>query len=63
MPTRMIDHSLFGLKYASGIQVYYLTLAWTLFAALAMFFLTQTPLGPDGECDPRQFRARAVHGL
>jgi branched-chain amino acid transport system permease protein len=42
---RMIDHSLFGLKYASGIQVYYLILAWTLLAALAMFFLTQTPLG------------------
>ena len=42
---RMIDHSLFGLKYASGIQVYYLILAWTLIAALAMFFLTQTPLG------------------
>jgi branched-chain amino acid transport system permease protein len=42
---RMIDHSLFGLKYASGIQVYYLILAWTLFAALAMFFLTLTPLG------------------
>jgi branched-chain amino acid transport system permease protein len=42
---RMIDHSLFGLKYAMGIQVYYLTLAWTLFAALAMFFLTRTPLG------------------
>jgi branched-chain amino acid transport system permease protein len=42
---RMIDHSLFGLKYASGIQVYYLILAWTLCAALAMFFLTLTPLG------------------
>src|ERR1700712_4801987 len=42
---RMIDHSLFGLKYASGIQVYYLILAWTLVAALAMFFLTLTPLG------------------
>ena len=42
---RMTDHSLFGLKYASGIQVYYLILAWTLLAALAMFFLTQTPLG------------------
>jgi branched-chain amino acid transport system permease protein len=42
---RMIGHSLFGLKYASGIQVYYLILAWTLCAALAMFFLTQTPLG------------------
>jgi branched-chain amino acid transport system permease protein len=42
---RMIDHSLFGLKYASGIQVYYLILAWTLTAALAMYFLTLTPLG------------------
>jgi len=42
---RMIDHSLFGLKYASSIQVYYLILAWTLVAALAMFYLTQTPLG------------------
>jgi branched-chain amino acid transport system permease protein len=42
---RMIDHSLFGLKYGSSIQVYYLIVAWTLIAALAMFFLTQTPLG------------------
>src|SRR5580693_3204983 len=42
---RMIGHSLFGLKYASGIQVYYLVLAWTLVSALAMYFLTRTPLG------------------
>ena len=42
---RMIDRSLFGLNYASGIQVYYLILAWTLIATLAMFFLTKTPLG------------------
>ena len=42
---RMIDHSLFGLKYAHGIEVYYLILAWTLLATLAMLFLTQTPLG------------------
>jgi branched-chain amino acid transport system permease protein len=42
---RMIGRSLFGLTYAQGIQVYYLTLAWTLIAALAMFFLTMTPLG------------------
>jgi branched-chain amino acid transport system permease protein len=42
---RMIDRSLFGLSYASGIQVYYLILAWTLIAAGGMFFLTQTPLG------------------
>jgi branched-chain amino acid transport system permease protein len=42
---RMISRSLFGLTYAQGIQVYYLTLAWTLLAALAMYFLTMTPLG------------------
>jgi branched-chain amino acid transport system permease protein len=42
---RMIDRSLFGLTYASGVQVYYLILAWTLIATLAMFFLTKTPLG------------------
>jgi branched-chain amino acid transport system permease protein len=42
---RMINHSLFGLTFASGIQVYYLILAWTLLATLAMFFLTKTPLG------------------
>jgi branched-chain amino acid transport system permease protein len=42
---RMIGRSLFGLSYAQGIQVYYLTLAWTLLSALAMFFLTMTPLG------------------
>ncbi len=42
---RMIDHSLFGLNYASGIQVYYLILAWTLIATAGMLFLTYTPLG------------------
>jgi branched-chain amino acid transport system permease protein len=42
---RMIGHSLFGLKYASAVQVYYLILAWVVLATLAMFFLTQTPLG------------------
>src|ERR1700721_1676482 len=42
---RMIGHSLFSLKYASAIQVYYLILAWVVLATLAMFFLTQTPLG------------------
>jgi branched-chain amino acid transport system permease protein len=42
---RMIDHSLFGLNYASGIQVYYLIVAWTLIAAFVMFYLTLTPLG------------------
>jgi branched-chain amino acid transport system permease protein len=42
---RVIGHSLFGLKYASSIQVYYLIVAWTLISALAMFYLTRTPLG------------------
>jgi branched-chain amino acid transport system permease protein len=42
---RMIGHSLFGLKYAFAVQVYYLILAWVVLATLAMFFLTQTPLG------------------
>ena len=42
---RMIEHSLFGLAYASGLQVYYLILAWTILAAGGMYFLTQTPLG------------------
>ena len=42
---RMIDRSLFGLNYASGIQVYYLILAWTLLSTAAMLFLTYTPLG------------------
>jgi branched-chain amino acid transport system permease protein len=42
---RMIDRSLFGIGYASGIQVYYLILAWTLLATAAMLFLTHTPLG------------------
>jgi branched-chain amino acid transport system permease protein len=42
---RMVDNSLFGLNYASGIQVYYLILAWTLLATAAMLFLTYTPLG------------------
>ncbi len=41
----MIGHSLFGLKYASSIQVYYLIVAWAVLCALAMFYLTRTPLG------------------
>ena len=42
---RMIDNSLFGLTYSSGIQVYYLIVAWTLIAVALMYFLTLTPLG------------------
>ncbi|HBK04298.1 MAG TPA: branched-chain amino acid ABC transporter permease [Acetobacteraceae bacterium] len=42
---RMIDNSLFGLTYSSGIQVYYLIVAWTLIAVALMYYLTLTPLG------------------
>jgi branched-chain amino acid transport system permease protein len=42
---RMIERSLFGVEYASSIEVFYLILAWTLLAALGMLFLTKTPLG------------------
>ncbi len=42
---RTINNSLFGLTYGPSIQVYYLIVAWTFIAALAMFFLTKTPLG------------------
>jgi branched-chain amino acid transport system permease protein len=42
---RMIDNSLFGLTYASGLQVYYLILAWTLISIVLMYYLTLTPLG------------------
>ena len=41
----MIDNSLLGLTYASGIQVYYLIVFWTLATAGFMYFLTRTPLG------------------
>ena len=37
--------SLFGISYAHGLQVYYLIVAWTFIAALAMYCLTLTPLG------------------
>ena len=46
---RMIDQSLFGLSYASGIQVYYLILAWTLIAAVADVFPDTDPARPHGE--------------
>jgi branched-chain amino acid transport system permease protein len=42
---RMIGDSLFGLAYSSGIQVYYLILAWTVLSTALMYGLTQTPLG------------------
>jgi branched-chain amino acid transport system permease protein len=42
---RMIGNSVFGLTYASGLQVYYLILAWTIISAALMYYLTLTPLG------------------
>ena len=60
---RMIGRSLFGLTYAQGIQVYYLTLAWTLLAALGDVLPDHDAARPDGECVTRQFRARAVRRL
>ena len=60
---RMIDQSLFGLTYASGIQVYYLILAWTVIAAALMYLPDADAAGTDGERDAGQFRAGAVHRL
>lgn len=34
-----------GLDFGAQIQVYYLIAAWTFFAVLAMFAITQTPFG------------------
>ena len=42
---RMSGSSLFGLSYASGLQVYYLIVFWTFVSAIAMLYLTKTPLG------------------
>jgi len=42
---RMIDQSIFGVSYASPVQVYYLIVAWTVMGVLGMLFLTRTPLG------------------
>jgi branched-chain amino acid transport system permease protein len=42
---RMIGRSLFGLSYASPIQVYYLIVVWTAIAVALMLLLTRTPLG------------------
>jgi branched-chain amino acid transport system permease protein len=42
---RVIGDSLFGLRYAHAIEVYYLIVAWMLIAAIGMYFHTGTPLG------------------
>ncbi len=58
---RVIDRSLFGLSYASGIQVYYLIVAWTLIAAALMRLQAATPLGRMANaCRDNYERARFV---
>jgi len=42
---RVTGPAVFGITYATGVQVYYLVAAYTLVAAAAMFAFTRTPLG------------------
>lgn len=42
---RVIHSSIFGVAYSSAWQVYCLLIAWSMFAAILMYLLTQTPLG------------------
>ena len=42
---RVMDTSLFGIKYTSPWQVYCLVLVWAFIAAILMRLQTQTPLG------------------
>ncbi len=42
---RVMDTSLFGVSYASSWQIYCLTIAWTIIAAILMRLQTETPLG------------------
>src|ERR1700683_379873 len=57
----MIDRGLFGLSYASGLQVYYLIVAWTLIAAALMRLQAATPLGRMANaCRDNYERARFV---
>lgn len=42
---RVIGASLFGVDYASPVQVYYLIVAWGFIAIILMKLQTQTPLG------------------
>ncbi|MGA8055483.1 MAG: branched-chain amino acid ABC transporter permease [Burkholderiales bacterium] len=42
---RVVGKPFLGLTYGPAVQVYYLIATWTLVAMIAMFALTQTPLG------------------
>ncbi|MFN0039526.1 MAG: branched-chain amino acid ABC transporter permease [Burkholderiales bacterium] len=43
--TRTVGKPILGISYGPQIQVYYLIAGWCLICAMAMFALTQTPLG------------------
>ncbi len=60
---RVMDTSLFGVRYTSPWQVYCLVLAWAFIAATLMRLQTHTAARPDGKRHARQFRARAVRRL
>jgi len=42
---RVIGKAVFGVNFGPQIQIYYLIAAWTFLCILAMYALTQTPLG------------------
>jgi branched-chain amino acid transport system permease protein len=42
---RVVGEPFMGITYGPGIQVYYLIAGWCFISMLAMFALTQTPLG------------------
>ena len=42
---RVVRHALFGITFGPSIQVYYLVAFWCFVSMIAMFALTQTPLG------------------
>ena len=42
---RVVGHAVLGISYGPQIQMYYLIAAWTFVCIVAMYALTQTPLG------------------
>lgn len=42
---RVVGDPVWGITFGPDIEIYYLTAAWSLAAALAMYGLTRTPLG------------------
>lgn len=42
---RAVGASIFGLDYVRNIQLYYFVLGWAVISAIAMYFMTATPLG------------------